>query len=79
MPYSRGTDNDAGARRIIYQDGKPLVHAYYDTTAAADLDELVRRANAFDQLTKEIALLRAVIKEAARVRRLAQDDGEPNF
>lgn len=50
MTYSRGTDNDEGAARIIYEDGKPVVSAYYPKTTAAELDRLVRRANAADKL-----------------------------
>ncbi len=48
MTYSRGTDNDKGAARIIYKDGRPLVGAYFKDTSSKDLDELVRKANAAD-------------------------------
>lgn len=47
--YTRGTDSDEVARRIIYRDGAPVAIAYdgirtYDE-GARDMQELVRVAN----------------------------------
>ncbi len=42
--YCRGTDNDRGARRIIYKNGRPVASAY-DDSCVGEIQEIVNRLN----------------------------------
>ncbi len=62
MTYSRGTDNDKGARRILYEDGVPLAVGYTATCDVDDLNRLIRSANDGEKMRPVLRLAFDLLK-----------------